>query len=169
MHRRLSFISLGYAFLIIQPLFASLGHPKKTEEFRDLVAWAQHNGVPQNLRGGIPESIGAKTTKINVTACSFNELEANAKHVFCVSAGANHRKFLFFILMDVGDGTAIVWRVNSRGKLISTMCTAAGAVQAVPNENFVAGFLAEKEYFLRTMRVHHQDYLTTPAHDASIR
>jgi hypothetical protein len=170
MRRDLMLTSLTWCVLFAQPLFAASGDTKKTEEFHALIAWTQKNGVRQNLGGGIPETAGAKTSRIKVTACSFSEIEVNAKHVFCVSAFPKYRKFLFFILMDVGDGTSIVWRVSSRGKLISTMCTAAGAVQAVPNAAFEAGFLAEREYFLRTMRLPNaRERLRTPASDESMR
>ena len=164
------FTNLACCVLLAQSLFAASGDTERSEEFHALIAWAQKNGVYQSLGGGVPATVGANTRTIKVTACSSNEIAANAKHVFCVSTFPHYRKFLFFILMDVGDGTSIVWRVSSRGELISTMCIAAGLVQAVPNSEFRAGFLAEREYFLRTMRLPNpRDHLTTPVVDASLR
>ena len=169
MRQDLLFTSLACCLIFGQHVFAASGDTKKIHAFCALIAWAQKNGVRQNLGGGIPETVGANTRRIKLNACSFNEIEANAKHVFCVGTFPNYRKFIFFILMDVGDGTAIVWRVSSRGKLISTMCTAAGAVQAVPNAAFGAGFLAEKEYFFRTMRrPNPRNHVTAPPANSSI-
>jgi len=169
MRRHFLFTSFTCCALFAQPLFAE-SSDTKSKEFHALITWAEKKGIRQNLNGGIPKTLGANSRRIKVTACSFNEIEANSKHVFCVSASPNYRKFLLFILMDVGDGTSVIWRVSSRGKLISTMCTAAGAVQAVPNAEFAAGFIAEREYFLRTMRLPNPpDRLTTHAGDASIR
>ena len=169
MRRELFFITFGCCVWSIQTCFAASGDSKKIDEFRALITWAQQKGVRQNLGDGIPETLGLKTRRIEVLAYSFNEVEANAKHVFCVGASPNDRKYLFFILMDIGDGTAVVWRVSSLGKLIATICTAAGAAQAVPNAAFAAEFLAEKEYFLRAAPHYNpRNRLTTPATDGSI-
>src|SRR4051794_31707015 len=134
----------GYIFLVsavlwvlpAQPLSASSDGAKKVEEFHALMDWAKRSGRRQDLDAAIPRTLGANARTVRVAAISFDEIGANAKHVFCVSLSPSSRKFLCFISVDLGDGVSTVWRVSSGGRLIATMCLAAGSVQAVPNQEF---------------------------------
>jgi hypothetical protein len=163
-------ISLVSCVLPAQPLTASSDEAGKVEEFHALIDWGQRTGLRQDLDAGIPRTLGANARRVRVAACSFDEIEENAKHVFCVGLPPSSRKFLCFISVDVGDGVSTVWRVSSRGKLISTMCFAAGSVKAVSNQEFEPEFLVEKEYFLRTMRLQYRrEGLAIPATDATVR
>jgi hypothetical protein len=163
-------ISLVSCVLPAQPLTASSDDASRIEEFHALIDWAQRTGRHQDLDASIPRTLGANVRRARVAACGFAEIEENAKHVFCVSLPPSSPNFLCFISVDLGDGVSTVWRVSSRGKLISTMCFAAGSRQVVTNEEFEPEFLVEKEYFLRTMRLQYRrERLTIPATDATVR
>lgn len=115
--------------------------------------WIDQTGKPTVIRGVVAEALGFPNVDIPVRERGFRTANEQFTHVCSTAELLGFEDLVFLASVDEATGDALVWRATRKGDLISTARFADGVAKPVRNDAAQTAFVAEKEYFVRQMRI----------------
>ncbi|MEO7165924.1 MAG: hypothetical protein ABI016_02695 [Chthoniobacterales bacterium] len=115
--------------------------------------WVKQTGRSTVMRGPVLQALGFPAIDARVVERGFRRNKEQFTHVCSLSLEPGFEGTVFLAVVDENDGSALVWRANRLGELITSAHFIAGqAVQASNAESQVL-FASEKRYHAQEMRL----------------
>src|SRR6266446_8086739 len=132
--------------------------------------WIDQTGKPTVIRGVVAEALGFPNVDIRVRERGFRTANEQFTHVCSTTDLLGFEDLVFLASVDEATGDALVWRATRKGDLISTARFADGVAEPLPNDAAQTAFVAEREYFVRQMRIQafHTNAVPVPVRQAPL-